>query len=358
MRGVFWLLVVNVLWGMSFPIMRVLHQRLPETLPELAMEPTDPRYPGTLLTKSLFLIATRFLLASAALAVVLPGLFRGVTRRQWWQGGLIGLVFGTGLVLQVMGLDRIPAARSGFLTALAVVFTPIAGSLLLRQRISRYVWLGAALALAGTAVLTGLVRIDSLHREPAGENLITLIPAPIRAVVPADAMKNFGAGDWLTIAAAAVFTVQILALDHFSKNSDSSRLTPGMFFCLAILACLGFLAAAPALTPETSFSRWIAGIDAPFVGLSALLVGGCTIAAFHLMNAWQSAVGPARAAVLYCTEPIFVTLWAVALPPVLSGLTGAPVATETSGPETLIGGAIVVIGTIITLLPERQPTTD
>ena len=59
-----------------------------------------------------------------------------------------------------------------------------------------------------------------------------------------------------------------------------------------------------------------------------------TVVATHLMNTWQPRVSPATASVIYCTEPVFGTLFSVLF------------ATERLTPLTLVGGA-AVIGSVV-----------
>ena len=48
-----------------------------------------------------------------------------MTAAYWVMGAVAGGVYSAGLFLQVVALNDIPASRSGFLTSLAVVFTPL-----------------------------------------------------------------------------------------------------------------------------------------------------------------------------------------------------------------------------------------
>ena len=96
----------------------------------------------------------------------------------------VGLPFAAGFLLQVAGLNEIPASRSGFLTSLSVAFTPLLMIAMERRRPRIATMIGALIALAGTACLTGLL-------VPGGRFGLHLA---------ADATASLGLGDALTIA--------------------------------------------------------------------------------------------------------------------------------------------------------------
>ena len=114
------LVVVNALWGLSFPLMRAVNLISNQRLGEWE----DSANSFLHLQTTSFLIAIRFFVAGLLLRLVLPSLFVGL-RWQHWVGGLgLGAVFATGLVLQTLGLNYIDASRSGFLTSMSMFFTP------------------------------------------------------------------------------------------------------------------------------------------------------------------------------------------------------------------------------------------
>jgi len=124
-RAILALVFVNVLWGVSFPLMRMIDGVMDRAVPA----GPDPGFPVERvvgqLTRASFYTALRFAIAMVILAMVLPSLFRRLTRAEWLMGIGVGLPFAAGFLLQVAGLDEIPASRSGFLTSLSVVFTPL-----------------------------------------------------------------------------------------------------------------------------------------------------------------------------------------------------------------------------------------
>ncbi|MFN5918316.1 MAG: EamA family transporter, partial [Planctomycetota bacterium] len=187
------LVVVNALWGFSFPVVKVLNE-----MSDLHFGvPHEHQSTAFRVIVSAWMIATRFTLALVLLGIFWNSLIRNATRQEWLAGFYIGLMFYFGLVLQVIGLATIPASRSGFLTSLTAVFTPLFGALIFRKYPTKSMVLGIALAVVGVVVLTGLV-----VRTPMGLGL-----AP-------DAADRWTIGDTLTTLGSMFFAFQVLFLDH------------------------------------------------------------------------------------------------------------------------------------------------
>ena len=124
-RGVLALVLLTLIWGSSFAVIRG----------------AVAGFPPSLLVFLRFLVAFFFFLP-------------------WLRGGavaLAGLELGLWLALgygtQAVGLLYTTAGRSAFITALSVVLVPIFTGLL-GQRVPRRVWVGAILALLGVGLLT------------------------------------------------------------------------------------------------------------------------------------------------------------------------------------------------------------
>lgn len=332
-RAVTALVLVNVLWGVSFPIMRMTNELLRQSLPS----PSAATTTGTAfeVATASFYVTVRFCLALVLLRLFLPGLFQSLSWSGWIMGTLVGVAFSVGLILQTAGLNQIPASRSGFLTSLAVVFTPLL-LVLVEWRFPRLpVIAGAAVALLGTAILTGLLQTGG----PFG---IALNPA---------AGGQLGRGDWLTIVAAFTFGWQIILVDVFGRKMSPAQLSPGMFLATILIGATVF-SAGQAVTPSLPpLTAWTKTVTVPFLLLTLLTALVCTVAAFHLMNKYQPFVSPAHAAVLYTLEPICATLWACVLPDWLSPLLSLDYRSERPGWDLVIGGLLIVAGNVFALWP-------
>jgi drug/metabolite transporter (DMT)-like permease len=323
------------MWGISFPVMAMINEVMANH--EMVLrDDADPLVAmQARLSGACFYGAVRFAAALVLLVVFLPGVFRGLNRSQWLMGMVVGLPFAAGFVLQIVALNEIPPSRSGFLTSLAVVFTPLLVLALGRRLPGKRVVVGAVLALLGTAVLTGACEI-------AGGLGLRLAP---------DLSEKIGLGDWLTILSALLFSVQILVIDTFSRAMPPERLTPGMF--LVVIAALALASAAvswwgwgPAL-----HVRMAQLFDPGFWHLTLITSFFCTVLAFYLMNKYQGHLSPAHASLLYTLEPIFATLWAMLLPDLLSPYYGLRYPSEELALGLVVGGSLVLLGNVVALLP-------
>jgi len=99
-------------------------------------------------------LAVRFTLAAALLFVLRPACLRGMSRRGYFRGVILGILLGMSYITQTQGLLDTSPAVSGFITGMAVVFTPLVAWLLLRQKIGVYAWLAVGLAIIGLALLS------------------------------------------------------------------------------------------------------------------------------------------------------------------------------------------------------------
>jgi len=332
------LTAVNLFWGLSFPLMKFANLRMAQEHGISPAELETSQFAWFTFQSALFLIALRFAAAFMLLAACAPRLVRRPKWREWGPGMMIGAAFFIGIILQNAGLSSIPASRSGFLTSLAIVFTPLFVMILNRRPPSPIVALSVVIALAGTAVLTGQVSFA------AG------VPR-----IAADSWHRLAIGDGLTLLSASLFAIQIMTLDHFGKNRDAARFTPAMFVTASALALASFLASL--WNAPSSTNAWLALLrDPPFLAIVAGLVFFCSVLAFVGMNRFQPWISAEQAAVVYTLEPIFATLWAVALPAYLSRSVGVDYPPESLTIDFWIGGGLILAATFFCLAPERKPT--
>ena len=331
------LVVVNGLWGFSFPVVKVLNE-----MSDLHFGgPHQHQSAAFRVIVSAWMIATRFSLALGILCLVWTSLIRRATRLEWLAGFYIGFMFYCGLVLQVIGLASIPASRSGFLTSLTAVFTPIFGALIFRKYPTRWMVLGIALAVVGVVVLTGLI-----VRTPSG---LALAP---------DAADRWTVGDSLTTLGSVFFAFQVLFLDHYGKKINSVAVTPSMFLTAAVLGWLtvGVILGSPLRqqtgVPSMQFWDWVELSGRPIFLTSLLgLAVLCSMLAFSWMNKYQPAVSASQAAVIYSLEPVFASGWALFLPSVLAMLSGIAHQNEQITWGLLVGGVLILVANVVALYP-------
>ena len=139
------LVLANVFWGLSFPLIKAIafeHQHL---------------LPGSgswFITACM--LAPRFLLAAAIMAVWQRGTLRDMTRSEVRQGIGLAAFAVLGMFFQNDGLQYTSASTSAFLTQFYAIMIPLWLALRRRRPPPATVWMSCALVLAGVAVLARL----------------------------------------------------------------------------------------------------------------------------------------------------------------------------------------------------------
>ncbi|HMH83121.1 MAG TPA: DMT family transporter [Gemmatimonadales bacterium] len=243
-------------------------------------------------------LTVRFAIAALLLA---PGTrFRPRPAGPELRGGaLLGILVAVGFVAQTAGLVITTPSRSAFIVAVSSVLAPVIALALLGERPR---WLtAAALALAtlGIYFLTG---------PDAG---------------------GLNRGDALTLICAACFGGQIVAVTELSRRYDARRL---VFIQIGATAVVAALATAFLEQPHI---RWTTG----FIGALGYTVLFASTICFLLQMRAQREMSSARAALIFCLEPLFaaVTSWLV-LGERLSVLQWS-------------GGALILVGMLLAELP-------
>jgi drug/metabolite transporter (DMT)-like permease len=320
-RAILLLLLANLFWGLSFPLIKGLLLLQHELLPGVG-----GWFP------LLFTIAPRFLLAVLILLALQPRESWRATPKEWRQGVLLGLFAAGGMLLQNDGLQYTSASTSAFLTQFYAILIPVWIGWRARRNPGTRVWVCCALVLAGVAVLG---RFDPFNPTGAGAGEL-----------------RFGRGEWETLLSSLFFMGQILVLEQprFAGNR-AARITFVMFVTEALVFCGLALAVAPdagaLLVPLTS-PAWLI--------FTLALCGFCTIGAFSLMNACQPKITATEAGLIYCIEPIFASVLALFLPALMSRLAGIDYANETATGALLIGGGLITAANVIAQLkpPARE----
>jgi drug/metabolite transporter (DMT)-like permease len=124
--GVLLLVLVTVIWGSTFAVIKETIQTVPVPI----------------------LLAVRFSFAALFLLWVKP------ERKTLIPGLILGLLSFAGYATQTIGMLTTSASKAAFITGLSVILTPIVGAIWLRQRIPGRVWLAALLAIIGLGLMT------------------------------------------------------------------------------------------------------------------------------------------------------------------------------------------------------------
>ncbi|MEI7767581.1 MAG: DMT family transporter [Phycisphaerae bacterium] len=309
-----------VLWGWSFPVIQLGVKPFDAALKEaLHWEAKDLSLPLRLGLGAAF-NAIRLGLAALVYALLARHQLRGFNRAELLGGFMVGTFYAGGMLGQTIGLSYTVPSISGFLTALLVVFAPLAQALLLRRPVGKIIWLAVVIALIGMAILSW----PTQNTAPA---------------VLAGPWPWFG--EAFTVLGALLFTGQILSIDRFGARANPIRMTLVMFTTTAVISGLASLAlgCGPLYTPAALTS--LACNPTVWWTMGSLIILS-SIVALHLMNAYQPRVSPATASVIYCMEPLCAVFFSLAFQ------------TETLTTVVIVGGAIILAAVLLVAAGERQ----
>jgi drug/metabolite transporter (DMT)-like permease len=216
-------------------------------------------------------LAVRFAIATATLAVPAAGRVRRLGRRGFEAAGLLGLLLGTGYVLQTAGLERTTVSGTGFVTGMYVVLTPVIAWLLFRSAIGAAAWGGVAVSTTGLALLAGV--------------------------------HGSAVGDLLVLGGAALYSLQIVLMERYAPRYDAVAFT----VVEMAAACAALLLVALGL----------GDLDVPrgWTVWGALLVTGIFASALaFLAQTWaQRRTSATRTALAFAMEPVFAALFGYTL---------------------------------------------
>lgn len=275
------LLLVGLVWGAAFVLMKDAIQEQPY----------------------MDFLATRFTVAAIAMFLLRPMVASKLAPGDLKYGALAGGVLAFAYITQTIGLELTTASISGFLTGLYVVLTPLFAWLLLKQKISLKIAIGAVLAAVGLGVLSG-----------------------------AATTVEFQVGQIWLIVCAVSYAAHILVLGKFGQGRDSYRFALLQIAFVAIVTWVFALADGYQAPPNGSV--WFA------IVFTALL---STVFAFWVQTWAQTIIEPSRVALLITSEVIFTALLAV-------GVGQEPVTLT-----MVVGGSIMVAAMLLVEWPNSKP---
>jgi drug/metabolite transporter (DMT)-like permease len=215
-------------------------------------------------------LAQRFFLATALM--VLPGLiWRGRPRWETIRAGMVlGLALFSAYAFQTAALLYTSASNTGFLTGLNVVFVPLLGAAVLRQRVPTGVRLGTLLATVGLFLLcTG-------------------------------GSFNINRGDILGLICAVCTAGHILLTGHYAPRHDVFWITTTQLGTIAVASALIAGATGKPVAVYHPSILWALLLCAIFASVFAFLV----------QTAMQRHISAAQTALIFCLEPVFSAIYA------------------------------------------------
>lgn len=272
------MVIVVAIWGSTLPIIKLV-------LPEI---------------DTLYFIALRFTLAFGFLALVYRKVFSRLNKMAFYRGFCLGLCLFAGYVSQVFGLQYTTAARSGFITGLAVVVVPFLSLIILKKNPGLANYLGAFIALLGLSFMTG---IGNARIYP---------------------------GDYLCLLSAISFALQIVLLSKYlSQGEDAILLT---------LLQMGVVAVGAGLFSLFTNSSY--HLNLPTIGVIVYTGLLATAFAYLVQSYAQTYIPATRAALIFAMEPVFSLVFSY----LILG--------ERMSNLAVIGGILIVSGTLVSeLLP-------
>jgi len=274
------MVAATLLWGGTFVVLR-------DALRGLTPEPV---------------VFVRFAVAGLVFLAIAALRGRRPSRAALLAGALSGVLFGALYLLQAIGLTRISAGSSAFLTCAGSLFTGLLAWPVLRQRPGLPLVLGMLIALVGAALLS----LDSRLRV--------------------------GTGEWITVAGAVSYSLGLLVVGRLGGAYDP--VTLAAIQSLATAVCL--LPFAPRAVAE--FASLPA---ADWVRIGYLIVAGSLIAPWLQLTA-QRSLPPGRIGLLLALEPVFALVLAVTL------------GRERFVPRWWLGAALILFAVALVEWPARS----
>jgi drug/metabolite transporter (DMT)-like permease len=220
-------------------------------------------------------LAVRFGLAAALMAAVRWRALMSVTREEFFAGMRLGLFMFGGYAFQTAGLVYTTPAKSAFVTGSSVVMVPLLLAMLWGKNLSKWVYGGAAAAVAGLYLLT----------------------------VPEAGFAHLNRGDLFTLVAALLYAVHIILVGEYTRKHSVEALSVlQVAACGALAGAASAVGAASGLEPARFSWTWglIEGVL-----ICAVLA---TAVAFSIQLWAQQYTTPSHAAILFTLEPVFAAV--------------------------------------------------
>ncbi|MEN3042615.1 MAG: DMT family transporter [Fervidobacterium sp.] len=175
--AVFWLLILTFLWGLTFPIQKLV---LTENISPFLYN------------------AIRFWIAAFLSAAIFK-------KSDWKRAIILGVVMAIAYATQTWGLTITTSTKSGFITSLYIVIVPFFSFLIEKEKIKLVQIIGFAGATFGMYLLTN------------------------------GSITGFNFGDFLTIICGIMYALHVVLITHFSKETEEFALLTPQFLTVAIL---------------------------------------------------------------------------------------------------------------------------
>lgn len=200
---------------------------------------------------------------NAKTGILNDGASKADERKTLLKGGICcGILFSLATNIQQIGIQYTTVGRAGFITACYIVIVPILGMLFFHKKSRALIWGAVALALVGLYLLC---MTDDF---------------------------GIGKGDVLVLICSVLFSLHILAIDHFSPKVDGVKMSCIQFFVCAVLS------AVPVFLTETIQISGLLAAWAPILYAGVLSCG----VAYTLQIIGQKNMNPTVASLILSLE--------------------------------------------------------
>lgn len=210
------------------------------------------------------MVALRFGIAFVAVAIIFRKRLRELTASVVARGAVLGFLLCVFFGLLMYGLKTTPASTAGFLTSAKVVFVPLIVAVATHRAPSCATLAGIGICVAGLALLT--------------------LSGPV----------SLGGGAGLCLAGSAVYALQIVATDTFSRSDDALLLGICQLGFAAVFGTAFNLAFEGPVLPQSP-AEWGA-----VLGLALV----CSAFGFAMQPVAQSRTTATHAGLLFSLESV------------------------------------------------------
>lgn len=282
-RAIVTIAMAAAIWGLGFPMTRIALNS------------------GISVGK---LLSVRFVIAGLLMALIIRVKGIPLRRRGVIDGVWLGVVLALEFWLQTDGMRFTTTAKSGFITGLYVLFTPLV-AVAIGQRVKIASAIGAVIATYGLYLL--------VH-------------------IPGGLWSGWNRGDVETLLCAFLCGVHMVMMGAFTRKSDSWLLAGSQVMTCGLVSIF--------LTPFLQLSSQPHGptqalLSWPALGSLVYLAVFSTVIAFWAQASAQTRLGPTESAVLFCIEPVLAAVFSVYW-----------LEEPMTAPQAL-GGAIIVVAMIV-----------
>jgi drug/metabolite transporter (DMT)-like permease len=287
-KAEFLLLFITLIWGGTFSIVKT------------ALKDVSP----------LVFLGVRFGVSTILYVVFFRVNLKDFNYSVWRDGLIVAFFLFAGFAFQTVGLKYTTASKSGFITGMLVIFTPIAQLIIERKPPKVGNLIGIFLVMLGLLFLTS--------DEGSIENFIYSLGG------------NFTIGDFLTLLCAIMFALYVVFIDIYSKRHQTGKL---VFIQLAFTSVFSFL-----ISPF--FEDVKLNLNLGFFLAIAYTSIFATILATHIQTEYQKYTTPTRASVIFTMEPVF------------SAIIARIFLNEKFSPFALLGSFLMVSGLLVSELSD------